>query len=209
VIFLWWEILKNVKVSGKGKGTTLSSSRINIQRPEDCNKKLQQWAKNVKKIKPILQNLHSNNKWFRKNFRENHLSIFTSSFLFKKYEADTISSEADVFSIEESIDDLYNTIPEKVACKIISQFNSTNIFEQSEFMGYTIKTWRGRLKPNIKQDYIEVWEGKVDRSKVLINMGYFLQMDPLGLPKYYPDANKMNIIEDLIEWDKELPKWWV
>jgi len=34
---MWWEILKNAKLSGKAKGTTLSSSRINIKKPEeDC-----------------------------------------------------------------------------------------------------------------------------------------------------------------------------
>ena len=108
-------------------------------------------------------------------------------------------SEGDVFSIEEETFGVYNTIPEKVACKAISQFNSTNNFETSEVMGYTIKTWREK-----NGNHLEVW---VD-GDTPIEIGHFMQKGALW-QKYYPDANEMDIIEDLIEWDKELPKWWV
>ena len=136
---MWWEILKNAKISGKakGKGSSFDASKIkiNLDNQDDCNKKLQQWAKNAKKITHILPNLYSNNKWFRENFRKNRDTFYTSSYLFKKYEPELMHmSEGDVFSIEEETFGVYNTIPEKVACKAISQFNSTNNFETSEVM---------------------------------------------------------------------------
>lgn len=41
MISLWWEILKNAKLSGRAKGTTLSSNRIKIKKPEDdCIKRM-------------------------------------------------------------------------------------------------------------------------------------------------------------------------
>ena len=47
---MWWEILKNAKISSKGKGTTLSSDRIKIKKPkkEECKEKLLQYIKNSK-----------------------------------------------------------------------------------------------------------------------------------------------------------------
>jgi hypothetical protein len=203
-IMSWWDILKNAKISGKakGKGTSFDASKIKINiDKDDCNKKLEQWAKNAKKVPLILPNLYSNNKWFRENFRKNLNTIFTASFLFKKYEADSrYDMESDVFNIREDITGVYNTIPEKVACKAISQFNSSSDFEESEFMGYTIKTWREKNGNNI-----EVW---VDGDTTVIEIGHYRHRGAIR-QEYYPNANDMDIIDDLIEWDKELPKWWV
>ncbi len=36
---MWWKILKNAKLSGKAKGTTLSANRIKIKKPDDCCEK--------------------------------------------------------------------------------------------------------------------------------------------------------------------------
>ena len=49
---MWWDILKNAKLSGgaKSKGTTLSSNRIKIKKPEDC----------IKRMKDILEPTHTN-----------------------------------------------------------------------------------------------------------------------------------------------------
>lgn len=50
----WWNILKNTRLSGKakGKGTTLSSDRIKIKKPEEeeCKEKLTQYVKNAKNL---------------------------------------------------------------------------------------------------------------------------------------------------------------
>ena len=49
---MWWDILKNAKLSGgaKSKGTTLSSNRIKIKKPDDC----------IKRMKDILEWTHVN-----------------------------------------------------------------------------------------------------------------------------------------------------
>lgn len=48
----WFNILKNAKISGKAKGTTLSSDRIKIKKPkkEECKEKLTQFVKNAKNL---------------------------------------------------------------------------------------------------------------------------------------------------------------
>ena len=50
----WWTILKNAKVSGKakGKGTSFDASKIkiNIDKPDDC----------IKRMKDILEGTHAN-----------------------------------------------------------------------------------------------------------------------------------------------------
>jgi len=208
---MWWEILKNAKISGKakGKGSSFDASKIkiNLDNQDDCNKKLQQWAKNAKKITPILPNLYSNNKWFRENFRKKNQSVFMSSYIFKGYEADYPYTEFELFHIDEDIQGVYNTVPEKVACKAISQFNSNNLHETSEVMGYTIKTWRGKSSypySKHKNQFIEISKDGI----IFVDIGVFLETVAYS-QKYYPDANEMDIIEDLIEWDKEFPKWWI
>jgi len=62
VISLWWEILKNAKISGKatGQGKSLDASKIKINiDKEDCNKKLKEVQKFLKayatKIEPVLK----------------------------------------------------------------------------------------------------------------------------------------------------------
>jgi len=46
----WEDILKNAKVTGSSKGTTLSSNRIKIKRPERCKEKLLQYCINAVRL---------------------------------------------------------------------------------------------------------------------------------------------------------------
>jgi hypothetical protein len=42
---MWWDILKNAKLSAKGKGKTLDTSDFKINIEDDkCNKQLKEWG---------------------------------------------------------------------------------------------------------------------------------------------------------------------
>ncbi len=47
---LWEDILKNAKVMGSSKGTTLSSNRIKIKKPERCKEKLMRYSANAQRL---------------------------------------------------------------------------------------------------------------------------------------------------------------
>lgn len=48
---LWEDILKNAKVTGSSKGTTLSSNRIKIKKPERCKEKLMRYSANANRLR--------------------------------------------------------------------------------------------------------------------------------------------------------------
>ena len=48
---LWEDILKNAKVTGSSKGTTLSSNRIKIKKPEMCKEKLMRYSANANRLR--------------------------------------------------------------------------------------------------------------------------------------------------------------
>jgi hypothetical protein len=50
VIPLWWDILKESKLSGKAKGSTLDASKIKINIKDDCKDKLKQYYDNAVRI---------------------------------------------------------------------------------------------------------------------------------------------------------------
>lgn len=45
MIPLWWDVLKNAKLSGKAKGSTLDTNRIKINTDDNCKKELFNWLK--------------------------------------------------------------------------------------------------------------------------------------------------------------------
>ena len=49
---MWWDVLKNAKLSGKAKGSTLDTNRIKINTDDnDCKKKLMYYYNNPKVVK--------------------------------------------------------------------------------------------------------------------------------------------------------------
>jgi len=70
---MWWDILKAAKVSGKakGKGTSFDASKIkiNIDKPDDC----------IKRMKDILEGTYA-------NFLDNRIEIYDDLFSFEPTE---------------------------------------------------------------------------------------------------------------------------
>ena len=102
---MWWEILKNAKLSGKAKGTSLDASKIKINiDKDDCKEKLRKliWF-NTTEPAP--------NKWFQSVGR-----------------APSVGSYA--INTPE-----FNKLPEKTACNILQAMKSVDLnnIEDSEF----------------------------------------------------------------------------
>ena len=127
---MWWDILKNAKLSAKGKGKTLDTSRlkVNVQNNE-CNKQLKAWADKIKGMPLILKQRYNENKLMQKHFDVNDDEKIT--------EANTTDTPLTVFSLrlkEKRNNYLYEMsyyhytpVPEKVACKAIDMLkNSTS-----------------------------------------------------------------------------------
>lgn len=139
MIFLWWRIVKNAKLSGKGKGTTLSSSRINIQRPEDCNKKLKEVQKFLKAygtkiesvLKSTIEKINKDNPPTNKETKEDNISG-TAPLRFKKEVGESyegmveyrIGTKINRSTLRILVYYEYKPIPEETACKLIELYNS-------------------------------------------------------------------------------------
>jgi len=148
---MWWDILKNAKLSAKGKGKTLDTSDFKINIEDDkCNKQLKEWADKIKQMSksPILSEAYTYNKWFRKNFipyRQG--TIKENEYLNIAYETRNRIGyqpreyfEYPEHQIEESYQWEYNPIPEKVACKAIDMLKAKGKGSKNTevFNGYTI-----------------------------------------------------------------------
>lgn len=153
---MWWDILKNAKLSAKGKGKTLDTSdfKINIE-DDNCNKQLKEWADKIEQMSksPILSKAYTYNKWFRKNFipyrqgtiKEN--GSLTLSYETRNKPASFHYPEND---IEESYEWKYNPIPEKVACKAIDMLKAKGKGSSNTevFNGYAI---------SVSNEYMRTW----------------------------------------------------
>jgi len=55
---IWEDLLKNAKVTGSSKGTTLDSNRIKIKKPEKCKEKLVRYSANAARLnKPMVYDI--------------------------------------------------------------------------------------------------------------------------------------------------------
>lgn len=141
MISLWWDILKDAKVSGKttGEGKTLDSSRIKIKRPDDCNKKLKEVQKFLKAygtqiesvLKSTIEKINKDNPPTNKETRGDNLSG-TAPLGFRKevgefYEGMVeyrIGTKINRSNLRIFVYYEYKPIPEETACKLIELYNS-------------------------------------------------------------------------------------
>ena len=97
MISLWWEILKNAKISGKtkGKGSTLDASKIKINIDKnDCKRELKKILSNALAISPLLQNQYRN--YVEEEYIDNELSEERACAFVKvlKYRLPKVSQES-------------------------------------------------------------------------------------------------------------------
>jgi len=143
---LWWDILKEAKLSGKAKGSTLDTNRIKIKTDEDdkCNKQLQAWADKLKNYTLLLKERFFSNELLQKHFKLKDDSIGDSEKAFEIIQKST-SKEYDYGTenqLYEAVYYKYKPVPEKVACKAIDMLkkSTTGNFssDDKEIDGYKI-----------------------------------------------------------------------
>ena len=155
MISLWWEILKNAKISGKatGQGKSLDASKIKINIDKgDCLDKLKKVhvfiGKYAKEIEPILKKtlveINKNNPPMNKK-KHSDGKEGTSPLLFEKEvmtggQEGTVSyimpTEINRGAIRINISNRFNPIPEEDACKLIELFNSEQAVDMNIFTDY-------------------------------------------------------------------------
>ncbi len=165
---MWWDILKNAKLSAKGKGKTLDTSDFKINIEDDkCNKQLKEWADKIEQMSksPILSEAYTYNKWFRKNFIPYRQGTTKENgYLNLKYETRNKIGyqpremfEYPEHEIEESYAWEYSPIPEKVACKAIDMLKAKGKGSKNTevFNGYTISVFND-YTPKLSIAHLEI-----------------------------------------------------
>ena len=146
---MWWDILKNAKLSGKTEGETgtLDTSRIKIKTDEDdkCNKQLQAWAGKLKNYTLLLKERYYDNELLVKHFTIKEESIGDSKKSFEISQKSTSKKYDYGFDspLYEATYYKYKPVPEKVACKAIDMLkkSTTGDFgseDTEEIDGYEI-----------------------------------------------------------------------
>ena len=127
MISLWWDILKDAKVSGKttGESKTLDSSRIKIQRPENCKRELKQILSNALKYvdKTSTQN-RIEEKYIDNKLSEEVACAFVKTLKFKlpsEYGFDGVS-QSSIFPVFD------NRIDKIMLSYAGSYFESAKVF---------------------------------------------------------------------------------
>lgn len=120
VIPLWWDILKESKLSGKAKGSTLDASKIKINIREECKEKLRKliWFNTTEPPSDdIAQQAHFGGDSLDYNL------IVTKEF---------------------------NNLPEEIACKILQELKSVDFDNPESYKVFLTNTYEGYSKPIIK-----------------------------------------------------------
>jgi len=140
VISLWWDILKEAKVTSRSKtGGTVKDGDVSISFDEDCNKKLKELQKFLKSystkifsvLKTTVEKINKNNPPTNKETRHDNIAG-TEPLILKKevgnhyrgmveYQIGTRISRG-TLSIYVFYE--YKPISEESACKLIELFNS-------------------------------------------------------------------------------------
>ena len=142
MISLWWEILKNAKISGKatGQGKSLDASKIKINiDKEDCNKKLKELQRFLKSygtkiesvLKRTIEKINKDNPPTNKETREDNISG-TAPLRFHKEVGEhykgmveyRIATRINRSTLRILVYYEYKPIPEEMACKLIDLYNS-------------------------------------------------------------------------------------
>lgn len=163
---MWWEVLKNAKISGKtkGKGTTLSSDRIKIERPKtDCNMKLQEWANKLKNYDLLMKKRFEKNKLLQKHFdivKDKTRPQFKKFILKQKGEYANNSPNTRNYHLHENTYFYYNPVPEEVACKAIDMLEKLSNWdgEQTESLEIDgiMYSWLIRMKHDYQDNRAEL-----------------------------------------------------
>ncbi len=124
---MWWDILKNAKLSAKGKDKTLDTSRLKVNIQDDnCNKQLQAWARKLKNYSLLLKERYNGNELLKKHFTVYEDMTHALATRFEIVQKPT-SKEYDTSHayIYEATYYKYEPVPEKVACKAIDMLNKS------------------------------------------------------------------------------------
>jgi len=123
---MWWDILKNAKLSARGKGKTLDTSRLKVNvQDNECNKQLQEWANKLKNYNLLLKKRYNDNQYLKTHFTIISDDIDDTS---KDFEIDYNPKSVSPItggSIFEYVSYLYNPVPENVACKAIDMLTKS------------------------------------------------------------------------------------
>jgi len=126
---MWWDILKNAKLSAKGKGKTLDTSRLKVNvQDNECNKQLQEWANKLKNYNLLLTKRYDDNNFLKTHFIISTADIDDTSKDFQityKPISKKFASPLTGGSIFEYVSYLYNPVPENVACKAIDMLKKS------------------------------------------------------------------------------------
>jgi len=227
---LWWDILKEAKLSGRAKGSTLDTNRIKIKTDDnECNKQLKAWADKMKNIAPILPREYSNNKWFSKHFgkgryyEEDGFAEWGNNYKYELKDNRDLFGDSDYMStsVSESYTYTYNPIPEKVACRAIEMMKTGVVSKQhwrSEgakeplneiVMGHRIRFFYRHNSPLEYLASLEInLESKPinDYSEPLVDIGVSYNQ---GEDKFAPmDIEIREEISKILGYDTLPPKWW-
>tara|TARA_R110001592_G_scaffold344447_1_gene635662 strand:- start:241 stop:807 length:567 start_codon:yes stop_codon:yes gene_type:complete len=125
VIPLWWDILKESKLSGKAKGSTLDASKIKINIREECKEKLRKliWFNTTEPApNDVAQQAH----------------FFPNSLDYKAGNSNLIVTKE------------FNNLPEEIACKILQELKSIDFDNPESYKVFLTSTSEGFSKPIIK-----------------------------------------------------------
>jgi len=168
VISLWWEILKNAKLSGKAKskGTTLDSNRIKIERPKtDCNTKLKEWASKLKNYNLLMK------KGFEKDeFMQKHFEVQTDveEEFFKKIIIKKKGSQ--MGHLLEMVYFYYHPVPEEVACKAIDMLEKDESGTDSLEIDGIQYSWY--FEKRVDDNYNKARIGIVEDGNIKVMLGW-------------------------------------
>ncbi len=143
---MWWDILKNAKLSAKGKGKTLDTSRLKVNIQDDnCNKQLQAWARKLKNYSLLLKERYNGNELLKKHFvlHEDMTHALATRFeILQKPTSKEYGWESHAY-LYEATEHRYQPVPENVACKAIDMLNKSTTGDyhsedREEIDGYNI-----------------------------------------------------------------------
>ena len=143
---MWWDILKNAKLSAKGKGKTLDTSRLKVNIQDDnCNKQLQAWARKLKNYSLLLKERYNGNELLKKHFavfKEEQNDRAKNFTIRQKPTSKDFDSGSHAYLYEETYYK-YEPVPENVACKAIDMLKKSTTGDygsedKEEIDGYSI-----------------------------------------------------------------------
>ena len=144
---MWWDILKNAKLSAKGKGKTIDTSDFKIDiEDNDCNKQLKEWARKIKNYSLLLKERYYDSELMVKHFKVKEEYTEDNRKFFEIHQKQS-SQKPPIFSnnpyLYEHTFFRYKPVPENVACKVIDMLKKSTTgyydnIDKAEIDGYKI-----------------------------------------------------------------------